>query len=299
MNVQTLDLNFLGTPQVIASYALVGANSVALIESGPGSTLQNLLEALKGQGIQPGDVKDVLLTHIHLDHAGAAGWWARQGATIHVHPLGAPHLVDPSKLLASAQRIYGEQMDALWGEFLSSPADKVHPVQADEVLTIAGYQIRALDTPGHARHHYSYQIGSAAFTGDAAGVRLPGYGWIALPTPPPEFDLETWQLTIQRLANLSFTEIYPTHFGRVLNPIEHFVRFAPLLSDAADLVHHLLLAGQTRDQMVAGYTEWYVSRAAEAGVGGAILDHYASVNSLPMCVDGMIRYWKKKDPNLA
>jgi glyoxylase-like metal-dependent hydrolase (beta-lactamase superfamily II) len=284
---------------VIASYALVGAKSVALIESGPGSTLQNLLEALKAHGIQPGDVKDVLLTHIHLDHAGAAGWWARQGATIHVHPLGAPHLIDPSKLLASAQRIYGEEMDSLWGEFLSAPAEKVHAVRDGEVLTLADHQIKAIDTPGHARHHYTYQVETVAFTGDVAGVRLPGYSWIAMPTPPPEFDLESWQYSLQKLAQLRFTEIYPTHFGQVLNPTEHFIRFAPILMNAVDLIHHLLLGGLSRDKIIETYQEWYVARAAEAGAGGDVLDHYASVNSLPMCVDGMIRYWKKKDPELA
>ena len=294
MSLHTIDLNFLNTPQVIASYALLGANGVALIESGPGSTLPSLLEGLAALGIQPADVRDVLLTHIHLDHAGAAGWWARQGATIHVHPLGAPHLIDPSKLLVSAQRIYGDQMDYLWGEFLSAPADKVHAVQDGEVLKVADVELKAIESPGHARHHYTYQMGEAAFTGDAAGVRLPGHTWVALPTPPPEFDLEAWQATLTKLAALNLTKIYPTHYGEILNPADHFARFAPLLNEAAELVHGLFSAGQDRDQILVAYTDWYLGRASAAGVDEATRTHYASVNNLPMCVDGLIRYWKKQ-----
>lgn len=293
MKLHTLDLHFLKTPQVIAAYALVGANSVALVETGPGSTLPTLLTALADLGIQPTDVRDVLLTHIHLDHAGAAGWWARQGATLHVHPLGAPHLVDPSKLLTSAQRIYGDQMDHLWGEFLSAPADKVHIVRDGDILNFVGAEIQVIETSGHARHHHAYRIDDLAFTGDAAGVRLPGLSWITLPTPPPEFELEVWQTTIQKLTALSLTKIYLTHFGEVYNPADHFARFAPLLGETANLVRDLMGLGLSRAEILEKYTEWYTARAEAAGVDSATRDHHARANNLPMCVDGMMRYWTK------
>jgi glyoxylase-like metal-dependent hydrolase (beta-lactamase superfamily II) len=293
MILQTLDLHFLKTPQIIASYVLIGANSVALVETGPGSTLQTLLKGLAELGIKPADVRDVLLTHIHLDHAGAAGWWARQGATVHVHPLGAPHLIDPSKLLASAGRIYGDQMDYLWGEFRSAPEDKVHIIKDGDTLNVVGEEIHVIETPGHARHHHAFRIGDLAFTGDATGVRLPGNAWIALPTPPPEFELDVWQATVQKLASLNLAQIYPTHFGEVPSPADHFARLAPLLREAANLVRDLMGLGLDRDQILEKYTEWYSARAESAGVDPDTLDHYSRVNNLPMCVDGMMRYWKK------
>lgn len=293
MLLHTLDLHFLKTPQIIAAYVLVGPNSVALVETGPGSTLPTLLKGLADLGFQPADVRDVLLTHIHLDHAGAAGWWARQGATIHVHPLGAPHLIDPSKLLTSAQRIYGDQMDLLWGEFLSAPEDKVHIVKDGDILNLVGEEIQVIETSGHARHHHAYRIGELAFTGDSTGVRLPGHTWIALPAPPPEFELDIWQATIQKLAALNLTKIYPTHFGEVLDPAEHFARFAPLMREAANLVRDLMGLGLSRDEILEKYTEWYTTRAEAAGIDADTRDYYARVNNLPMCVDGMMRYWKK------
>src|SRR5690606_15095706 len=124
--IVTLDLNFQGRPHAIAAYLIRDADSVVLIESGPGSTLPSLTAGLAAEGLSTRDVTHVLLTHIHLDHAGAAGWLANQGAEIYVHPVGAPHMLNPEKLLASATRIYGDRMDSLWGEFLPVPENKLH-----------------------------------------------------------------------------------------------------------------------------------------------------------------------------
>ena len=132
-SIITLDLNFQGKTQAIASYLIRHSGGAVLIESGPGSTLAGLQAGLAANGLRVSDVTHVLLTHIHLDHAGAAGWWARQGARIHVHPIGAPHLIVPDKLLASATRIYGDMMDQLWGEFLAVPEDRL-VVQRDNDL---------------------------------------------------------------------------------------------------------------------------------------------------------------------
>ena len=140
MRIETIDLGFRGTPRVIAAFLILGPQAPVLIETGPGSTLPTLLEGLERLGVSPVDVRDVLVTHIHLDHAGAAGWWARQGARVHVHPVGAPHLVDPARLLASSKRIYGEAMDSLWGEVLPAPADRVtaRAVQPEVIDPILG-----------------------------------------------------------------------------------------------------------------------------------------------------------------
>src|SRR5512143_2025441 len=169
--VQTLDLNFLELAGTIAVYLIPHPHGAVLVESGPGSTLHNLKAGLESHGLKPSDISDVLLTHIHLDHAGSAGWWARQGARIHVHPVGAPHLLDPEKLLASAQRIYGDQMDRLWGEFLPVPDDRLVIIQDGDEVEIDGLCFKALDTPGHANHHYAYLFGDVCFTGDIGGIR--------------------------------------------------------------------------------------------------------------------------------
>ena len=169
------------------------------------------------------DLTDILLTHIHLDHAGAAGWLARQGARIHVHPNGAPHLLNPEKLLASAARIYGDQMGDLWGEFLSVPPDQLSILNDGETVNIQGLDIKPLDTPGHADHHFAYIIEDICFSGDIGGVRLSNTHHIRLPMPPPEFHPGKWRTSLERLAEEQFSTIAPTHFGFFSDP-----RVAPL-----------------------------------------------------------------------
>ena len=207
MRIETLDLDFGRTPETIASFLVFGPDGPVLVESGPASTLPNLLTRLQEHGVTPADVRHVLVTHIHLDHAGAAGWWAQQGATVYVHPNGARHLIDPSKLLASAERIYQERMDELWGRTVPAPEDRVVIVEGDTTIEAAGLEFVAIDTPGHARHHHVYRLGDVAFTGDAAGVRLGERHWIDLPGPPPEFDLEAWKETLNRLRGEGFAAI--------------------------------------------------------------------------------------------
>ncbi len=174
MDLQIIDTQFQGMSQVTAVYLLVGPEGPVLIETGPGSTLPAVLHGLAKHGYSPADIRHVLVTHIHLDHAGAAGWWAQQGAQIYVHHLGGPHLVDPRRLIQSATRIYGEMMDTLWGEIVPAPADRVTTLYDGDTVSAGGLIFTALDTPGHANHHHSYLLetpdGRIAFTGDAAGV---------------------------------------------------------------------------------------------------------------------------------
>jgi glyoxylase-like metal-dependent hydrolase (beta-lactamase superfamily II) len=294
--VHTIDLNFLDTPHVIASFAVLGPAGATIVETGPGSTLPALLEGLRALGVQPADVRDVLVTHIHLDHAGVSGWWARQGATIHVHAAGAPHLVDPSKLLASASRIYGDKLEFLWGEVLPSPPERVHLVNDGEVVMATGLAFTAIQTPGHARHHHCWQIGDLALTGDAAGVRLPESRWIGLPAPPPEFDLEAWQASLRRLSALHLKTLYPTHFGRVADPDEHFARLSILLADCAEFVRARMVEGLGREAIIEQYSAWQTAQAAPFHLDAATMDRYNKANSWAMSVDGIMRYWSKRLP---
>lgn len=295
MEIHTLDLNFQGFAKAIASYLVVGPEGPVLVETGPASTLPALTEALDEHGFEPHDVRHVLITHIHLDHAGAAGWWAQQGARIYVHPFGAKHLIDPSRLISSASRIYGDQMDSLWGEILPAPEEYVIPVEDGEEIWVCGITFKALATPGHALHHHVYRLGQIAFTGDAAGISLPGSSFVDLPAPPPEFDLEKWQETVQRIRMERFSTIYPTHFGPVQEVLQHLQTLEPLLQEAAQTVHERMEARDDFEEMVGHYTDWNRQRAKQAGVSEEAFRRYETVNPLHMSVSGIQRYWDRKE----
>ena len=297
--IHVIDTYFQGMTSVTAVYLLQAPDGPVLIETGPGSTLPVVIDALSERGLTPGDIKHILVTHIHLDHAGAAGWWAQQGAQIYVHPVGAPHLVDPSKLLGSAGRIYGEMMDQLWGEVLPAPAERVTAIETDIPLTIAGLTITPLSTPGHAWHHHVYRLGdgdtAVGFTGDALGIHLPHVGLADLPAPPPEFHLETWQATLDRIAAEQFSTIYPTHFGRMDDPARQLAELRTLLPESVAFVDERQRAGLPREAIVSDYLDWNHARMRAAGADETAVRQMSLANPLFMSVDGILRYLKKRD----
>ena len=295
MEIVTLDLDFQQIPQTVAAFLVAGPKGVLLVETGPASTHQTLLERLSEMSIAPSDIGHVLVTHVHLDHAGAAGWWTRQGAQVYVHHVGAPHLISPQRLLNSAARIYGERMDSLWGQTLPALEDRVTPLVDGQVLELCGLEIEALDTPGHARHHMAYRIGNIAFTGDAAGLRLPALPLVDLPAPPPEFNREEWNSTIDRLSALQLATIYPTHFGEVTDPEQHWFELREVLVDAVAFVEQLHKEGIPRDRLVAEYQNWNAGRAHRAGLGQVQIKQYNTANPLDMSVDGILRYLLKRE----
>jgi glyoxylase-like metal-dependent hydrolase (beta-lactamase superfamily II) len=271
-----------------------GPSGWALVECGPPSTLDVLLRRVAELGASPRDIHHLMVTHVHLDHAGAAGWWATQGTQVHVHHLGAPHLVDPSRLLASAERIYGDRMESLWGRVLAAPADHVVPASDGDHVDAAGLRFEALDMPGHARHHLVWALGKVAFTGDAAGVRLPDVPLVDLPAPPPEFDREAWYASIARLSQRHFRSLYPTHFGRVADVAAHLRELETLIAEASGFVHGMLAAGADRDLMQSEYQAWSMDRLRAAGAGPDQLRRYELANPFEMSVDGLVRYWRKR-----
>ncbi len=293
-DIHILDLNFRDTPQAIATYLVVGPEGPALVETGPSSTLETLRARLAECGYAPTDIRHLLVTHVHLDHAGAAGWWARQGAQVYVHHVGAPHLIDPSKLLGSARRIYGDRMDSLWGDVLPIAPDRVTALHDGDTVHAAGLTFTALDTPGHATHHHVFRLGNIAFSGDAAGVRLPDSSLIALPSPPPEFDLEAWLGTLARLSRENFSTIYPTHFGPIDDVRAHLETLNVLLRQSAEFVRVRMQAGVERDALVRQYVEWNRERAVKQGIREEVFRQYETANPLFMSVDGIMRYWRKR-----
>ena len=292
--IHPLDLRFQSSPEGIAAFLVIGPGGPVLVETGPGSTLPMLERELARFGLTPADVHDVLVTHIHLDHAGAAGWWAQRGTRVHVHHIGAPHLVDPSKLLASAHRIYGDLMKPLWGEFLAAPAECIHPLKDGDMIEVCGLKFMALDTPGHARHHMLYHLEDVAFTGDLAGIRLSGRPYLRLPTPPPEFDLSEWLASIARVRARKFSRLYLTHFGAVDEVDAHWSTVEALLAEYAERVRQAFVQGTQREAIIARFTEWEEGRQAASGLDAQARALYAAVGPVGMSVDGLIRYWSKR-----
>ncbi|MCB8944917.1 MAG: MBL fold metallo-hydrolase [Ardenticatenaceae bacterium] len=298
MKIHTLDLNYQNIPQTIAAYLVMGDEPV-LVETGPGSTLANLLARLASYGIRPMDVKHVLVTHIHLDHAGAAGWWAQQGAQVYVHPLGAPHLIDPSKLLASAGRIYGDKMDMLWGETVAAPAERVTIVQDNDQIRVAGLTFTAVETPGHAYHHHVYRVEDIAIMGDLGGIHLPGSKMIDLPAPPPEFHMEKWLESLDRILAEDLRRIYLVHFGEVTQVREHLLAMKALVGETAVFIHQQMEAGLEQAQIITNYEHWNRERARQLGIDAETISQYETANPWYMSVQGVMRYWRKRQEGKA
>ena len=295
MQIHTLDLEFQGVANSVASYLVVGPQGPVLVETGPASTLPTLQQRLREQGFAVNDIAHVLVTHIHLDHAGAAGWWTHQGARVYVHRVGARHLIDPSRLLKSAQRIYGRQMHRLWGNTQPALEHLVTPIDDDARIEVGGLVFRAIDTPGHAGHHHAYVLDRIAFTGDVAGLRLPGQPLVGLPAPPPEFDLSLWLDSINKLKKLPLTTLYPTHFGCLEGDVDdHWRRLRHLLLKAVAFVRQRMEAGVGRREIVKQYQDWNRQRALQAGLSGQVVESYRISNPTKMSVDGILRYWKKQ-----
>lgn len=293
MDIYTLDLNFQDVPQSIASYLVVGPGGPVLVETGPGSTLVTLQQELAKYGYSPADIRHVFVTHIHLDHAGAAGWWAQQGAQVYVHYFGARHLIEPEKLWASASRIYGEKMEQLWGEMVPAPAERVTAVYDNDVIQAAGLTFTALETPGHARHHHVWRVENIAFTGDAAGIRLPNNPMIDVPAPPPEFEREAWFDTLDRLQAANFAVLYPTHFGPLQDVAQQLEGLRALIDAATAYIRDQMMAGVARDDLVPLYENWVRDRARGLGLTEYQIQQYELANPLYMSVDGIMRYWRK------
>jgi glyoxylase-like metal-dependent hydrolase (beta-lactamase superfamily II) len=293
MPIHTLDLNFQGISKTIACYAIPHAHGVTLIDPGPGSTLENLQSALQRMGLSLDAVTDVLLTHIHLDHAGASGALATRGALIHCHANGAAHLINPEKLLKSAQRIYGDKMDSLWGQFLPVPEDRLTVVPDREEISIGGQRFTALDTPGHADHHLAYIYEDTCFTGDVGGVRLPGFAHLRVPMPPPEFHIEKWRASLDKLRGERFARIAPTHFGIFEDRETHLSLLSRELDHVEEFLERVMPADPPVEDLNRQFLEWTQKRAEADGLTPDDNLAYETANPSWMSAVGMQRYWKK------
>ena len=210
-----IDTKMHGFDGITGTFLVRGRDRVALIESGPKSSVEHVLAGLEREGIERLDW--IVVTHIHLDHAGGAGTLAQHfpDATVAVHPVGAPHLIDPSKLWASAGRIYGEGMEPLWGGIDPLPEERIKILEDGDAIDLGGRTLTAHETPGHAGHHHAFldDETGAMFTGDALGVSPQGIDAFRPATPPPEFNLEVALASIQRIRRADPAALWLTHFG--------------------------------------------------------------------------------------
>jgi len=281
-----LDLLHLGRTRVIGAYLLRG-DEPALVDCGPATCVEALRAALAGYGLAVGDLRRLLLTHIHLDHAGAAGTLVRENPDllVHVSEVGAPHLVDPGRLERSARRLYGDDFDRLWGELAPVPRENVRVV-ADRV---AGLDV--FPTPGHASHHVSYlDSEGTCFAGDAAGVRIPPARFLAPVSPPPDIDLEAWGRTLDAIEQRRPARLCLPHFGVVGEVGEHLGHMCERLAT---------WAGRVRD----GLGEEEFVRAAEeelrAGAEGETAAAYRQAGPFWQSYAGLRRYWDRRGETAA
>ncbi len=248
-----IDTYYAQTPEGIGVYLLQG-DQPALIETGPTSTLDTLLDGLRAAGVDPGALRAVAVTHIHLDHAGAAGMLVRKfpHLVVYVHPVGAPHLIDPSKLLASAGRLYGDDLHRLFGEVIPVPNQQVRILRDGDVVTLGSRRLVALDTPGHARHHHAYWDAESKdlFAGDIAGVAFPGTRFVRPPTPPPEFDVQTWHKSVALLRRVNPRRLLLTHFGPHEWVEELLAQLDARLDQVTEIVRRALAAGLDEETIV-------------------------------------------------
>ncbi|GBD21592.1 Hydroxyacylglutathione hydrolase GloC [bacterium HR28] len=296
-----IDLGFQGVPQVIAAYVFRGSDGVTIVDTGPSTTIPNLLAGLAELGVSDDAVYQLVLTHIHLDHGGAAGSLLQRfpRARVFVHPVGAPHLVDPSRLWASAARIYGDRMEQLWGEVRPCPKDRVVVLEDGETISLGDRQLLALATPGHASHHHAYLDTATGyvFAGDVAGIRIGGLPFVFPPTPPPDIDLGLWRRSIERLRALRPTRLCLGHFGTVHDCDWHF----------DDLLARLFLwAGWIGAQLELGADPAVIAERLQAltdeelrlvsGESTPLPAYHWASGSYRMTVDGYVRYFRLHRP---
>jgi glyoxylase-like metal-dependent hydrolase (beta-lactamase superfamily II) len=275
--LEAIDLLHLGRERVIAAYLVETSEGPALFDCGPATCVDALKAGLAERGLALTDVRDLLLSHIHLDHAGAAGVLVREHPElrIHVSPIGAPHLVDPSRLERSARRLYGDDFERLWGELAPVPKANVHEVDED-VLGLACFP-----TPGHASHHVCY-LGADGilYAGDAAGVRIDPSRFVLPPTVPPEFDLDTWEATLDEIERRAPARAALIHFGVFDDVSRHLGELRERLREWTQRVGD-------------GSSEEAFESAGRADLG-VEREQYEQAMPLWQSYAGLQRYWEKK-----
>ncbi len=292
--IEIIDLEFLGYNHAIACFLVETDDGPILIETGPHSTLPNIEKALAAKSYTLKDIQHVFLSHIHLDHAGAAWCFAEHGANIYLHPFGEKHMADPSKLMNSAGRIYKDQMEMLWGQMHPIPNEQLKTMTHGQKVQIGKHTLTAWHTPGHAVHHIAWQLDDKIlFAGDVAGVKILG-GIVVPPCPPPDINVEDWQESIALIQDLNLEKMYLTHYGEVTNIDEHLTQLEENLLSWANWIKPHWEAGSDPKTVTPLFQEFTKKQLLDFGVPKENLYKYEAANPSWMSVTGLLRYWRKK-----
>lgn len=291
--IKIIDLHFQKSKDAIASFLIETSDGPILIETGPASTYDQLSRGVSKCGHSIDEIKHVLLTHIHFDHAGAAWKLAEAGAKIYVHPFGVPHLASPEKLWNSASQIYGDDMDRLWGKMKPIPANQLVSVEDKQELEFGTTKIKSLHTPGHAVHHIAWKMGDIIFTGDVAGVKIAG-GPVMPPCPPPDINLEEWKKSLAIIKSEKPKELYLTHFGIIDAVDYHLDSLSYMLDDWAEWIKPYFEKNVDQSEVVPLFMEYSKSQFLREGCSKEQIQTYEYANPSWMSVAGLYRYWKLK-----
>src|SRR5258707_11439178 len=277
-SITTLDNLWMGRPRSIAAALLESDGHRAVVDPGPAPTLETLHSQLQACGIGVSDLDPIFLTHIHLDHAGATGALVRENPrlAVYVHKNGGPHLVDPSKLLASAERLWPHELHRLFGEVLPVPAENLRILEGGETLTLGSREVEVVYTPGHASHHVSYfdKKEGVAFVGDTTGVRIEGNSYVMPATPPPDIDLGIWDASFAAILERKPARLLLTHYGYSDNPSEHILIFRERLHRWAMLTAEILRTAASDSAAIDSFMSATQTESSQHLPAGEP-DHYA------------------------
>ncbi len=294
--VHILDTFHLGRPGIIAATLIETTDGLAFFDVGAESTFNTVAKELRHRGFAPGDVRHVFLSHIHFDHAGAAWRFAELGATVYVHPRGAPHLLDPAKLVSSATRIFGDDMERLWGRFAPVPPDRLRILENDDRVHAGEIEVRAIETPGHASHHHVYQWEDNVFGGDVAGVRV-GSGPPIPPFVPPELNIELWRESIAKIRALNPAKLFLPHFGLVKESIAaHLEALDERVVRWSEWFCERLRAGDDEAKLRSAFADYEAHDLRAGGASAEDVRDYEHADPSFMAVAANERYWHKFHP---
>lgn len=295
--IDILDTKWVGRPRSIAAALLLANGHRALVDPGPESTLGTLREQLGAHALSVADLDAILLTHVHLDHAGASGALVRENPrlAVYVHERGAQHMADPAKLLASAARLWPNDLQRLFGKTLAVPAENLRVLQGGETLRLGGRKVDVVYTPGHASHHVSYldDAEGVAFVGDTTGIRIENRPYILPATPPPDIDLRIWESSFAAILGRRPQRLFLTHFGYSEEPAAHIAEFRERLHRWAEVAADVLR--EAPDDAAA--QQAFVSRSRaemEQLLGVEEAEHHAFTAGLDLSFLGLARYWRKR-----
>lgn len=295
--ITTLDDDWMGRPRSIATALLESDGHRAIVDPGPGSTLDTLRKELGAHGVSVNDLDAILLTHIHLDHAGSSGALVKENPrlAVYVHKLGAPHMMDPAKLLASAARLWPDNLDELFGEALPVAESHLRILEGGETITLGSRKIEVAYTPGHASHHVSYfdNVEGVAFVGDTTGIRIEGHSYVMPATPPPDIDLRLWDSSFATILERKPKRLFLTHFGFSENPAAHIAQFRERLHRWMETTEKIL---QTAKSDSGAMDSFMAAMRAEIGehLPAEEVEQYVATAGLNLSFLGLARHARKR-----